>query len=521
MKLTILSTSDTHGYLLPTDYASRDQVKPYGLSRAATVIKQEQAAAGSDPVLVIENGDFLQGSPLSYYLAKVSGDLTPLTTAYNQIDYQVGIVGNHEFNYGTDYLKKAISQSQRHFLCANILDEAGQPVFGQPYEVFDFNGLKVAVLGLTTQYIPHWEAPEKIKGLVFQSATACARIWVPKLHQLADLVVVAYHGGFERDLQTQAPTEALTGENEGAQMLQEVPGIDALVTGHQHRELAAISQGVPVTQPGSKGTHVGKIVLTLNEQRQVTDQQATLIKTADFTPAATMTKQLAATNRLVEDWLDQALGKTEGDLTITDPMAVRLRPHPYIQFVQDVQRAALHADISGTALFNNDGRGFGPVITFRSILTNYIYPNTLAVERISGADLKAALEKSATYFVPATNEQIAVNQKFVTPKPQHYNYDMYAGIDYVIDVAQPVGQRIVKLQYQGQAVQPAQQFEVVTNQYRAVGGGNFKMFSADKIIREDTTDMTELIADYLRQHPVIKATTENNFKVINSQLLEK
>lgn len=517
MKLTILSTSDTHGYLLPTDYASRDQQQPFGLSRAATVIKQEQAAAGADPVLVIENGDFLQGSPLSYYLAKISGDLTPLTTAYNQIDYQVGIVGNHEFNYGTDYLQKAIKQSHRHFLCANILDEQGQPAFGQPYEIFDLQGLKVAVLGLTTQYIPHWEAPEKIKGLTFQSATACAQAWVPKLRQLADLVVVAYHGGFERDLQTQVPTEALTGENEGAQLLKEVPGIDALVTGHQHRELAEISQGVPTTQPGSKGTYVGKIVLTLNDQKQVTDQSATLLKTADAQPDPAMIAQLTPTNNLVEDWLDQALGKTEGDLTITDPMAVRLHPHPYIQFVQDVQRAAMHADISGTALFNNDGRGFGPVITFRSILTNYIYPNTLAVEQISGADLKAALEKSATYFVPAANGKVGVNQKFVKPKPQHYNYDMYAGIDYVIDVAQPVGQRVTKLQYHGQDVQPNQQLAVVMNQYRAVGGGNFKMFTAAKIIREDTTDMTELIADYLRQHPLIKATTENNFQVINSQ----
>ncbi|WP_461218375.1 bifunctional metallophosphatase/5'-nucleotidase [Lapidilactobacillus salsurivasis] len=513
MKLTILSTSDTHGYLLPTDYTSRNSQKPYGLTRAATVIKEQVAAAGAEPVLVIENGDFLQGSPLAYYVAKVSHDLRPLSQAYNQIPYQIGIVGNHEFNYGADYLRTAIQQSSRHFLCANILDANGQPAFGQPYELVRFGALTVAVLGLTTQYIPHWEAPEKIQGLQFRSAVATAEAYVPKLRALADVVVVAYHGGFERDLTTNVPTEALTGENEGS-ALALVPGIDALVTGHQHRELAARLGTVPITQPGSKGEFVGKITLTVNEARQVTARQAELLPTETAQPAPELVRTLTPTNQAVEDWLDQPLGTTTGDLTITDPMAVRLRPHPYIQFVQDVQRAATGAKISGTALFNNDGRGFDQVITFRSVLTNYIYPNTLAVEKITGADLRAALEQSAEYFSLDPQGQIVVSDRFKQPKPQHYNYDMYAGVDYVINVARPVGHRITSLTYQGAPVRDDQALTVVINQYRAVGGGNYAMFTADKIVQENPADMTELIADYLRQHPQVSAKTEDNFRVI-------
>ena len=223
-----------------------------------------------------------------------------------------------------------------------------------------------------------------------------------------------------------------------------------------------------------------------------------------------------ADNENVEDWLDQSLGTTEGDLTITDPFAVRLKPHPYIQFVQDVQRAATNTKISGTALFNNDGQGFGSTITFRSVLTNYIYPNTLAVVHLSGADLRAALEQSANYFALTADGKIGVNPKFERPKPQHYNYDMYAGIHYIIDVTQPQGQRITELTYAGQPIQASDQLEVVVNQYRAVGGGNYQMFTADKIVREVTEDMTEIIADYLREHPVVKAETEQNFQVINS-----
>ncbi|MFD1465697.1 bifunctional metallophosphatase/5'-nucleotidase [Lapidilactobacillus mulanensis] len=514
MKLTILSTSDTHGYLLPTDYRDRQLDAEFGLTKAATVIATEKAKT-TDPVLVIENGDFLQGSPFAYYQAKVAKQVVGMTSVYNVLPYQVGIVGNHEFNYGTDYLQDAIKYSDRHFLCANILNADGEPAFGQPYEIFEYDDhLKVAVLGLTTCYIPHWEAPDKIAGLTFKSAVETAKKWVPQLHQLADIVVVAYHGGFERDIVTGEATEALTGENEGYELLKHVPGIDALVTGHQHREIAAVSDGVPTTQPGSKAAYVGKITLTLDENKQVSGATADLFSTADVKADEDLTDSLLPDNENVEDWLDQPLGKTEGDLTIHDPLAVRLQPHPYIQFIQDVQRDATKTKISGTALFNNDGQGFGKIITFRSVLTNYIYPNTLAVVKVSGADLRAALEQCANYFTVTATGEIGVNPKFETPKPQHYNYDMYAGINYTIDVSRPVGQRITELTYEGQSIRPEQELEVVVNQYRAVGGGNYQMFTADKIVREVTEDMTEIIADYLRVHPVVKATTEQNFKVI-------
>lgn len=515
MKLTILSTSDTHGYLLPTDYRDRQLDANFGLTKAATVINREKAAA-TGPVLVIENGDFLQGSAFAYYQAKVAQQYTGMTSVYNSLPYQVGIVGNHEFNYGKDYLTNAIKSSTRHFLCANILNDDGTPAFGDPYEIFELEGLKVAVLGLTTQYIPHWESPEHLTGLHFTSALAAAKKYVPELRQQADIVVVAYHGGFERDIEGGKPTEALTGENEGYQLLTEVPGIDALVTGHQHREIATVHQGIPTTQPGSKAAYVGKITLTLADDKSVLAADAELLSTAAAASTEDLTPALLADNENVEDWLDQPLGTTEGDLTITDPFAVRLKPHPYIQFVQDVQRAATNTKISGTALFNNDGQGFGSTITFRSVLTNYIYPNTLAVVHLSGADLRAALEQSANYFALTADGEIGVNPKFERPKPQHYNYDMYAGIHYIIDVAQPQGQRITELTYAGQPIQASDQLEVVVNQYRAVGGGNYQMFTADKIVREVTEDMTEIIADYLREHPVVKAKTEQNFRVINS-----
>lgn len=516
--LTILSTSDTHGFVSPTNYVRRHAALPFGLTRAATVIK---AVRQQDPdhTLVIENGDFLQGSPLAYYAVKGTGHFAPelLTQAYNAVGYDVGTLGNHEFNYGADYLAEALDTLNYPLAQANILHN-DHAAFGEPYRIIEKAGIRIAVLGLTTNYIPHWESPDHIEGLTFADVLATAKHWVPILRQQADVVVVAYHGGFERDLATGRPTERQTGENVGYQLAQ-IPGIDALVTGHQHRQIADHLFGVPTTQPGYRGEMVGRIDLTITKkggQWQVTDSAAKLLPTGEAVPDPAITALMAPVENTVEDWLDKPLGRVAGDMRITDPDDARIHESPYIEFIQRVQMAATQTDISGTALFNNEGAGFGETISLRDVMTNYIYPNTLAVLKLNGAVLKAALEKSAEYFMPGPQGTVAVNPHFIKPKPQRYNYDMYQGIDYTIDVAQPVGQRIVVLNYHGAPVQPKQELAVVVNQYRAVGGGNYAMFGADLIIRENQKDMTELIADYLRKHPIITAHADHNFHVINS-----
>ncbi|MEG0443904.1 MAG: metallophosphoesterase, partial [Carnobacterium sp.] len=214
MKLTILATSDMHGYIKPSNFGAKEQDMPFGSAKVATIIKEKKAAAAG-PVLTIENGDFIQGSPLSYYIArrKTPNDPSDLVNVLNLIDYDAAVLGNHEFNYGKDYLQQAIAAAKHSILAANIVNEEGKPAFGKAYEIFEKGGVKIAVLGMTTQYIPNWEHPTHIHGLTFKSIVDTAKEYVPKLRELADVVVVSYHGGFEKELKTGEPTEALTGEN--------------------------------------------------------------------------------------------------------------------------------------------------------------------------------------------------------------------------------------------------------------------------------------------------------------------
>ncbi|MFW7419159.1 bifunctional metallophosphatase/5'-nucleotidase [Vagococcus fluvialis] len=511
MKLTILSTSDTHGYLYATDFREKNQSLDFGLTKVVTKIKEIECSCDL-PVLKIDNGDFLQGSPFSYYLAK-NKEQGSMADVMNAVGYDCGVLGNHEFNYGLDYLEETIEKLNYPIVCANILKKSGDFLTGHPYVIVERGGVKIAVLGLTTQYIPHWEQPATVENLIFKSALETAKEFVPKLRELADVVVVSYHGGFEKDLETGVPTEVLTGENEGYDILHEVPGIDVLLTGHQHRVIAMKEELVPVTQPGDKGRYLAKVEVELSSEKEITNTTAELVTVENTEEDSDVVNQFSSLLDQVQIWLDKQLGKVSGDMTITDPMMVRQKSHPYIEFIQDVQKDATGATISGTALFDNNGKGFGETISMRDIVTNYIYPNTLAVLKVTGAELKLALERCASYFDISDKGELCVSKEFLEPKVEHYNYDMYSGINYVFDIKQPKGERVVELFKDGVAIQEDDSLEIVMNQYRAVGGGDYAMFGAEKIVREITVDMTELISNYLEKYPVIKAIQPNNFQI--------
>lgn len=518
-KLTIYQTSDLHGYLYPSNYQNEDEDKNFGLFKLASILDREKDQ-NEGTSLVIDNGDVLQGSPLSYYVYKNDGKADRLQDAYNKIGFDAGVVGNHEFNYGSDYLRTAVSASHYPILAANILDEEGQPAFGKAYEIVEKDGVKIGILGLTTQYIPHFEHPDHYRGLTFHSAVETAKKYLPTLRQQVDVVVVSYHGGFERDLKTWEPSEELTGENEGAALLEAChQDIDVLLTGHQHNRYASHVDGVPLVMPGHRGSHLAKVTLELEKEDtkwQVVKSSPQLIPVNSQTPVkASLANDFADLDEEVHQWLDQEVGQVvNNDLKINDIHQARLKDHPYIEFINRVQMHFTQTDISGTALFTNDIAGFGQVVTMRDIITNYIYPNTLAVSEITGRDLKEAIEQSFEYYALDDQGQVQISKDWLEPKPKVYNYDIYDGVDYDIDLRLPKGQRLISLRYQGQEVSDDQKLTVALNQYRSVGGGDYSMFSSSQIIREVSRPMNELIAEYMETHQPIVPDFTPNMKVI-------
>lgn len=520
-RCTILVTSDIHGYISSISYRTQEDI-PTGLARLATRIKAERA---EDPDLIlIDNGDLIQGTPLTYYAANIKpNEPNPAIAALSSLGYDAAVIGNHEFNYGRAYLQQVTGEGSFPWLSAGIVDSnTEQPYFGTPYIIKRHGEVKVAILGVTTHYIPNWEHPDHIEGFVFHDALETVKTWVPRIRakEQPDLMVVAYHGGFERDVRSGEWTERYTGENQGYAMCTEVEGIDMLITGHQHRKLTGEINGVTVIQPGCNGQVLGKLeaVFERKEGRFLLREKSAELMDCNesYAKDAEVLEVIRQRESETQAWLDEKLGAVVGQMKIESPHALRLKDHPFIEFVNKVQMEATGADISNTALLSEDTHGFESTITMRDILTNFIYPNTLTVLRVSGEDIRKALEQSAAYFTMQADGTIGVSRSFIEPKAQHYNYDMWEGIEYELDVSRKVGERVVKLTRQGALIEPDQEYEVAMNNYRAGGGGEYEMYRGKPIVREVTVDMSELIAGYIREKGTIEASCNGNWRVFAS-----
>jgi len=521
IKLTILETSDIHGSIFPINYGTNEKWD-IGLAKLSTIIKDER---GKNPyTILIDNGDLLQGTPITYHYARIdSKGINPVINVLNNLKYDAAVIGNHEFNYGKEILERSFKDSNFPWLSSNIVFKHNkQPYSGFSYIIKEFNnGLRVGIIGLTTKYIPNWENPLNIENLEFEDSVKHAKRLVKYLRneEEADIVIVSYHGGIERDIDTGAATENLTGENQGYELCMQVPGIDVLLTGHQHRLISGkLINGVTVVQPGSNGMYLGKVELIIEKREEkwrIEDKYSTLLSTKNAETDDKLLKIISLDEEKTQKWLHKPIGKIKGDMLVTNPLEVRMKDNALIEFINKVQMEYSGASISNTALFDNYSPGLPSEVTMRDIVSNYIYPNTLRVIRIKGKDIKAALERSASYFETFNGKEINVNPKFFNNKIQHYNYDMWEGIDYILNISRPVGERVVKLDFKGHPLEMEEEYDVVMNNYRAGGGGEYEMFQNKPIVKDMTTDVSELIANYILDKGLIEATVNNNWKVIH------
>ncbi|MFT8825160.1 MAG: bifunctional metallophosphatase/5'-nucleotidase [Liquorilactobacillus mali] len=514
MQIKILVTSDIHGYMYPTTYLKRHENQDIGFAKCASVIENvRKNSASEDLVLVIDNGDYIQGSALVDFLFhKGNYQVKELVQAENIIKYDAAILGNHEFNYGRKYQEKINSYRKHPILCANILDDDSKPYMGKAYEIFEEKGVRVAILGLTTQYIPHWETQENIHGLYFKSAVQTAKEYIPRLRKIADIVIVAYHGGFEAD-ENGIATEELTGENE-AYELSKIAGIDALITGHQHRKIATFYNDIPVIQPGYAGEVVGAIELEYRDS-VITKKTAKLLSTRGIDPNNTVINLLESDNKDTEEWLDKSVGVLDKGFKLTDVASARLHGHPFIDLMNYFVREATGVDIVASSIFNNQQPGFAQMVTMRDIKANYPFSNTFAVLEVTGKDLLAALEQTAMYWGEEEG-RIVVATKNGRQRIPDFNYDIYGGIDYTINVSQPQGKRITNLCYQGHKIVPEDTLKIGLSKYRAMGGGDYQMFDASKIISESEFEVSEVIVQVLTQNKKIspKNLPKNDYNVL-------
>ncbi len=214
----------------------------------------------------------------------------------------------------------------------------------------------------------------------------------------------------------------------------------------------------------------------------------------------------------VQKWLDKPLGELLEPLKIEDSFQARLKKHPIVSFINQVQLEKTNADFSAVALFN-DANGFNQKITMRDIVSTYVYSNTLVVLKIKGSKFKSFLEKCAEYF-DVENGKIIVNQSYIYPKPLHFNYDMVDGLDYVIDVSKPIGNRVVEMKKGDKDINLENYYTLVLSSYRASGGGEFVMLDECEVVKEVQEDMVDILAEYISRYKKVVVKHRDNISVI-------
>lgn len=500
MKLAIYHTSDLHGYVYPTNYVKEQQL---GILKIGSYILNDEK--NYDASLKIDCGDLLQGSALAHYLSKQKLDKNPILEGLEFIGYDAYVIGNHEFNYGLEYLNNSYKHVEDKIINSNI---EGLEFNTKPYKIFNFNGFRVACIGFTTSFIPNWEHEKNIINLKFLNPVEMYGKYEKELKEKADYIIVCYHGGFEKSLDgTNTPTEKLTKENQGSELLEKYNSINMVLSGHQHRSFITMINGVLCSQPLHNGQKFSKIILD-TETNEVSYELVDVSLLNDEINED-MEKIFNNVETELKDYLDREIGCFDKDIVIDDIFEARLKGHPFINFLHQVQLEASEADFSALSLFDS-AIGFKKNVSIRDILINYPYPNTLMVLKVKGEKLKEAIEKAATYF-SIEDGKIKISDSFLIPKVQNYNYDMFGGLDYEIDLSRDFGNRVISMKKGGKDIDLDKYYKVVMNNYRATNTSIYPSYEGAEVVKEINVDVSELIINYFLKHHNVKVIQQSNY----------
>ncbi|MGG2014161.1 bifunctional 2',3'-cyclic-nucleotide 2'-phosphodiesterase/3'-nucleotidase [Bacillus sp. S10(2024)] len=555
VKLRILETSDIHVNLMNYDYYQTKTDNKVGLVQTATLVNQARGEVKNS--VLFDDGDALQGTPLGDYVAnKIKKEdpsyVHPLYRMMNLMKYDVISLGNHEFNYGLDYLKKVTSETQFPVINSNVYDAKTGENYFKPYHVFEkevkdeagqTQKIKIGVMGFVPPQIMGWDKANLEGKVIAKDIVETAKEMVPKMQaEGADVIVALAHSGVDKSGYNSGM------ENSSYYLATEVPGVDAVLMGHSHAVVTDKYNGVPVVMPGVFGNNLGMIDMELKQvngkwEVQKDKSNPAVRPIADSKGNALVESDQKLVDEIKDDhegtikYVNTPVGETKAPI---NSYFALVQDDPSVQIVTNAQKWYTEQKMKGTkfeglpilsagAPFKAGGRNGATYYTdipagtlaIKNVADLYVYPNTLYAVKVNGAQLKDWLEMSAGQFNQIdpknTDEQKLVNINYPT-----YNFDVLDGVKYEIDVTQPAkydkdgkvvneaANRIVNLTFDGKPVSDSQEFVVATNNYRG-SSKTFPGVSKGEVILQSPDETRQIIVEYMKQIKTINPTADKNW----------
>ncbi|MEX2156933.1 MAG: 5'-nucleotidase C-terminal domain-containing protein [Gemmatimonadales bacterium] len=503
--VVIVATTDVHGRVLGWDYV-RDAAAPGGLSRAATILETLRARYPGQ-VILLDAGDLLQGNPFATFYARYDKrQPQPIVDALNALQYDVVTPGNHDFDFGVDFLRRAAAEATFRYVSANVEDGAGARLF--PQTVLVPRGVvKVGVTGFTTPGVMLWNRTllagrARVRRIAGAATGAMARLE----GEGADLKIVLIHSGLGGE--SSYDTTGVGPENDAAALATVTPKPDLVIVGHTHREIRdSVINGVHFVQPKNwaQSLSVVHVWLTREQGGGTSGRWRVATIRGDLMPIGTVaelprfTRRLEAHHEAARLWAATPLGAAAPGF---EARYTRVQDTPLLDFINEVQRRKAGAQLSAAAAFDVQAGLPEGEVHLREVAGIYPYENTLRSVRISGQQLRAFLEHSARYF---RTYEPGAGRPIINDSVPGHNFDVVSGVVYNIDLSRPPGQRIRGLAYEGRIVQPGDSFTMAVNSYRQVGGGGYTMLAGARVIYDRGEDIRELLADEIRRVRTLQA----------------
>lgn len=540
-KIKIVYTTDVHGNFFPVDYITMSPVDG-SLSRVVSAIDSIRETPGGNNLVLLDNGDFLQGQPSVYYYNYIDTISPHLASEiYNYIGYDATTIGNHDVETGHAVYDRWRSQNRMPLLGANVIDnKSGQPYL-RPYVILEKDGVRIAVLGLLTPAIPAWLPENLWSGLSFEDLVTSAKKWIPiiKSNENPDIIIGLFHSGHDETMRT---GEFL--ENASLKIAREVPGFDALLIGHDHQKFHEVIENVAgekvtVLNPANNAKAVGLLEFDIEKSNgKLRSKKITsnILDVSGFEPDKAFLEKFAPQREKIRNYVARKIGNVSEEMSIDDAF---FGPSSFMSFLHRLQLDISGADISFAAPLS-----FGAVIRkgpmkVSDTFTLYKYENMLYVIKMTGREIKDYLEESYSiwtrqitdsqhHLINFTSENPSLNDNRLA-KPA-YNFDSATGIDYTVDVTKPKGEKInISSLSDGRSFSLDSTYTVAINSYRANGGGNLLSDGAGisredlkkRIVSATDKDLRYYLIDYIEKHPDIEVQTIHNWKFIPDGIAEK